>query len=661
MVVGGMSKNNSQSLLITPKPFGDESLSGYILRLTEENFYEKVSHIYLLSNLWETVVGRSKNGNLLNPLNDNLEKLSELINCSLDDLGKLTFSSNDAISPFFQYRNEPIPRQAIHTTKTKICPKCLAETAYHRKTWDLVPVTACIKHEIILIDRCPKCRKELSWSRTKVLECSCGQLLSDIPSKDATILESSISNLFGKSNGKYLSQIQKNPLINLNLFDLFEVLVFFSWFLSKNGKWKLRNKYIGKSLSNQEIHQLFSSVYKIFNDWPNNFIEFLDNIQESGLKQKNDSSIENHFGYFYTALYKHLDNIKTKFIINEFDEYLAKNWDGGYIAILKKSSSNSLDKKYLAAREVWELYGISPDTVKKYVNNGVFKGVIKKRGNATLILVEKESVEKYKQKIEDTFSTKEASKILGVFDRNVYDLKKYGCIDALRGPKIDGYPHWRYSRESVYGLLEKVHKQIPPTASYMNNNDYITFRTALQIAGSLKFSIGKLVIGILDNYIKPVRLVEGEGLNRLELLRDEVRNYFLKLRAEEDKEYVTLREMGKITGIKRANISDWMKKGFLVYEVGETDEFKSKKQEFDRFLKTYVPLSIVSKQLNTSSKSLYQKLLSNSIVALTGPRVDGGNQYLYLKEEIDNYKVKVGGKELIYKENVQVRLIKTIL
>lgn len=76
MVVGGM--NESQSLLITPKPFEGENLAGYILRLTEENFYEKVSHIYLLSDLWKTVKGRSKNGNLLNPLTDNMEKLSEL-------------------------------------------------------------------------------------------------------------------------------------------------------------------------------------------------------------------------------------------------------------------------------------------------------------------------------------------------------------------------------------------------------------------------------------------------------------------------------------------------------------------------------------------------------------------------------------------------------
>ena len=87
--------SEGQSLMKIPKPYGDESLAGYVLRLTEANFYEKVSYIYLMADLWEIVIKRSKNGNLLNPFNDNMKKLSELINCSIKDLADLTFASNE--------------------------------------------------------------------------------------------------------------------------------------------------------------------------------------------------------------------------------------------------------------------------------------------------------------------------------------------------------------------------------------------------------------------------------------------------------------------------------------------------------------------------------------------------------------------------------------
>lgn len=52
------------------------------------------------------------------------------------------------------------------------CPQCLAEDAdpYFRRMWRLVPVTCCIKHELVLLDECPSCRRRLS---TMAMSTSC--------------------------------------------------------------------------------------------------------------------------------------------------------------------------------------------------------------------------------------------------------------------------------------------------------------------------------------------------------------------------------------------------------------------------------------------------------------------------------------------------------
>jgi TniQ len=110
----------NQTLLIAPKPYPDESFSGYILRLTELNFYEELSHIYLLSGLWLSVQRRSKNGNLIDPFKDDLSLLSNLTNCTINELIKLTFASDKVgFSSLFHLNNQPLPRQAIHTKKQK--------------------------------------------------------------------------------------------------------------------------------------------------------------------------------------------------------------------------------------------------------------------------------------------------------------------------------------------------------------------------------------------------------------------------------------------------------------------------------------------------------------------------------------------------------------
>lgn len=42
--------NKGKALLMIPKPY-DESLAGFLLRLTEENFYEKANEIYILEDV----------------------------------------------------------------------------------------------------------------------------------------------------------------------------------------------------------------------------------------------------------------------------------------------------------------------------------------------------------------------------------------------------------------------------------------------------------------------------------------------------------------------------------------------------------------------------------------------------------------------------------
>lgn len=270
-----------KSLLMTPKPYHDESLAGYIVRLTERNFYEQANNIYVMSGLSEITEVSRGNGNFLNPLVHNLERLSELTNCSIDELLKLSFSSvqKNSVSSF-QFYNQPIFKEMILLRNTKVCPECLRDTAYHRKHWDLVPVTACIYHRKVLIDICPNCNKVISWSRTKVLECKCGQLLTQIKAVDCTLQEIEVSSLFYYIDLEHIP-IKENKLSILNIDDIYNILTLFSWiYVDKNDRWRFI-KHIRHSKSNQEIHNLFCKIYNVFNNWPINYYIFLDELNEN--------------------------------------------------------------------------------------------------------------------------------------------------------------------------------------------------------------------------------------------------------------------------------------------------------------------------------------------------------------------------------------------
>ena len=239
-------------------------------------------------------------------------------------------------------------------------------------------------------------------------------------------------------------------------------------------------------------------------------------------------------------------------------------------------------------------------------------------------------------------STQQSSRILGINERSLTSLREKGCLKAIRGPIIDGYPKWMYDIDDVNELLKKVMHKVPSNFNYHGVSKLISFGKVLQKSGNLDFKMGHLVEAILVNDIKPVAFGEGEGLNKLNFLEEEINNYFLGLRSNGEDDYITAREMKGIIGVKRGNISDWMKKGFLKYVIGEAGVYKSTRQEFKKFIKTYMPLSIVAEKLNTNSKSLFVKLQERGISPLTGPLIDGGGQYLYKKNDIDNYLIEIG-------------------
>jgi hypothetical protein len=80
-----------------------------------------------------------------------------------------------------RYAGHFIPLQNyLNRIAPRVCPECLAENDFCRVTWDFSSVTACPKHERLLVDQCPGCMKAISWQRPGVDICQCGTYLSDL-------------------------------------------------------------------------------------------------------------------------------------------------------------------------------------------------------------------------------------------------------------------------------------------------------------------------------------------------------------------------------------------------------------------------------------------------------------------------------------------------
>lgn len=89
-----------------------------------------------------------------------------------------------------------ISNPSLTPTSDRWCPCCLAEdraqqhSPYLRLSWDLAPVTACLKHKVGLVSECPHCGKSNVRNRASTVVVgyctSCGGFLGDADTEPAT-------------------------------------------------------------------------------------------------------------------------------------------------------------------------------------------------------------------------------------------------------------------------------------------------------------------------------------------------------------------------------------------------------------------------------------------------------------------------------------------
>jgi hypothetical protein len=216
-----------ERLLIRPQAKHDESLLGYLLRLTEENVFQSILSLVRLGDLDSKNEKSSVNDYIKAlvtgdvPLEQLAARTGEMT--SALDLKRypLLEKGIDGSPDFHLFINTQIQASFLRFAYPRFCPECMREDPYHRFYWDYVPLTCCPVHKKLLMDICPKCHKQVTWSRSSLSKCECGFNLFDYEGVD--VPEDQLehvyltANLIGKADAHSYNTVSRNQLSNLNL------------------------------------------------------------------------------------------------------------------------------------------------------------------------------------------------------------------------------------------------------------------------------------------------------------------------------------------------------------------------------------------------------------------------------------------------------------
>jgi hypothetical protein len=326
-----------------------------------------------------------------------------------------------------------------------------------------------------------------------------------------------------------------------------------------------------------------------------------------------------------------------------FEEYLVTRWDGGYTTHLRR-----LDKavcrggRYASRREAKELLKVSVRGIDRLIAAGILQAVVQNRGEARLILIERESLRELKGRFERSLHLKQVEKLLGVSHSRVLELVEHGLLKPLRGPNIDGCSDWRFSEEEIKNLIAQIQAKVGSPASEVTS-DRLNLLIALRRLNRVDVRMGQFIKSILGGEISPCGEDGKSGLASFLFSKKQLAYYVGKQRSAQMGEVLCATEAAKRLGVTQDVIYFLTKRDILPSQKrtrrGYSDLLISK-EGLEYFEASYMLPAKVAARLGTISGYLTGLLITRGVQPISGPKVDGGRQYVFRRSDLEGMNVE---------------------
>jgi hypothetical protein len=291
-----------KDLCRTPAPRSDESLLGYIVRLTEENGYDRPNWILELAGMKASNLGPTLL--LAHSDSSSLSGLGDITGVATETLEAMKYSpvlGGAESRPHRFLNSEVLPKHIFNRSYCKVCPDCIRAKGYCRQTWDLVLVTTCPLHKRLLLSKCPGCGAGIRWARSVLSRCACGcnwEMASkeELPDEELGLSEQ-IHVLAGLETGRVgcNRSNEDNPMVALDLPHLCSfvlsvagIIYHLSTALSCSPALFCR-----RSVGVEEMHRYATKAFGVFEEWPNRFFPFLEWVRSKSNTYGAVSLLEN--------------------------------------------------------------------------------------------------------------------------------------------------------------------------------------------------------------------------------------------------------------------------------------------------------------------------------------------------------------------------------
>lgn len=597
---------------LRPKPFPHEFAPGYLIRAARANGYATPL------SFWRTL-SRCRNTPLAG-----LKHALNLCDAELAEIhGPFPAYTGIDYCGMWGLRTEDFNHHWL-----RWCPLCWAESLYLRVEWAIKLCCVCTRHQVVLAERCSHCGTKQKYQRIDLGHCGhCGASLvaisADIAPQPWTDLTQILmtSMYSGRQSGelemtppdwlrliRYLGQISLDPAI----------------------------RRPGQVLGVQEIEKaiaLVDGAAQVLADWPQGMYGLLSRLRAM---YPMSSHIGDAFGALYRVLYRKLSAPCFDFLRETFERYLHEHWFGLLGRRNRRLSGTTIGAHpRKSAQAIAIEAGAGRTMVCHLARQGLIEGLaVHHESGRTTWAIRKSEAKRVAEYVSDSITVVQASAMLGINRGRVRELIAAGLLNARIHREYGSASTWLLSRSSVESLaqlggdLQELEAQLSATV--------ICVRQVLKYWQLNKGELPALLRAMEEKCLHPLGRISGlAGIAGLTLSAEEVRRW-LELHRSESQQWFSIDSAAKQLGVKQQVAYQLVKRGLLKASSVEFCDGRHRpvlvsRNSLARFRETHVALVEVARTHRTSPKRMLELLNARPV---TGPRIDGGRQYFFRRDDV---------------------------
>lgn len=567
-------------LLHTFPPHADESGFGYYRRLSAANALRKWRELAVLAD-----VSRYKTSLFTHP---------EFVASKLELEPAWTKHAS----------NQDEKSRALHRMHRQrydaICPCCLDEELYLRQSWEHALITACSKHECLLIEQCTACGGWLSTEREYIELCPCGHDLRTSPIEKAKPAQMWLSRLLSGE----ASEALRPHIAHAEPSAVAALVKLLCQYAAPTAPTIHRNSALPSTV--QAAQEFLAPLDTLLAHWPQGLEAHVKARIAAG--RSSARSVNSLLGHWLRELRKCAEHPPLKPFLDITLDVCQRHFNGRLGAQDQTNAPAEKNFKHLAvaARQM----GVSRNLLIKAIVQGECAHRTMRYGTkGETFEVSLEEISRIQVARQDWIDEVSACTLLGVAPAV---LRNMAAAEILQ---VD--LHWRgnilkagaFYQPSLVRLHEALKGFSKP---HKTDEETVAWSALTSRRMGDKTAIAAAMSAALKGEIRAIKV--GKRVGDYAFLLSDVRQYFGTPLLESG---MSIAQLSKATGWKDESISHWINQQLLDAEQiqlrGQPCRVITPAQLL-RFRRSYIPLADLAKAMGTRSSSLIDKFADVDVV-----------------------------------------------